>query len=125
VLRGMTDEIIRTEFGDIIGRDAHLRIIHSATENFIKSRGVMRSHTVLYGPPGAAKTSMFLKLKDFYERDSEVERVYALDATAISKAGLENWMLDRAEDGTLPEILYLEEVEKFDLNILLPLAIVA
>jgi hypothetical protein len=121
MLRGMTDEIIRSEFADIINRDAHLRTVHRSTEMFVKSGGKMRSHTIMYGEPGAAKTSMFLRLKDFYEKDSDVERVKVLDSTTLSKAGLENWILDRADDGTLPEIILFEEIEKYDMNVLLPL----
>jgi hypothetical protein len=120
-LRPLNSEVLSTEFSDIIGRDAHLRKIHAATEMFVESGKNMRSHTILYGEPGAAKTSMFMRLKAFYERESDVERVHALDATAISKAGLENWILDKAEAGELPEILYIEEVEKYDMNVLLPL----
>jgi hypothetical protein len=118
----MTDDVIATQFADIVGCDANLRLIHDATEAFIQSNGVLRNHTILYGEPGAAKTSMFMKLKEWYESDNcGVERVKALDATSISKAGLENWILDQADAGELPEILYLEEVEKFDMNVLLPL----
>ena len=44
-----------------------------------------------------------------------------VDAPTMSKAGLENWILDRAESGLLPEILVLEEMEKCDKDNLLSL----
>jgi hypothetical protein len=126
VAPALTDEIINTEFSELVGRDAHLRIIHDSTELFCDSGGIERAHTIAFGEPGAAKTSMFMLLKQFYESHSEFadgkhEIVHCLDATSITKAGLENYLLDKAEARELPKILYLEEVEKYDLNILLPL----
>lgn len=44
-----------------------------------------------------------------------------VDATTASKAGLENWLLDKAETGTLAEIIVLEEIEKQPLDNLLTL----
>jgi hypothetical protein len=121
ILPQMTDQVLAEDFPEIIDREAHLRTIHRSTEMFMRSEGAIRSHTILYGEPGACKTNMILALKRWYEKDSEVERVHLCDVTTISKAGLENWILDRAESGTLPEILALEEIEKYDMNVLLPL----
>jgi hypothetical protein len=120
-LEVITPEVFQTHFSEIIDREAHLRTMHKATEMYLRSEGKLRSHTILYGKPGACKTNMCLALKNWYERDSDVERVHCADATALTKAGLENWLLDHAEAGSLPEILLLEEIEKFDMNVLLPL----
>ena len=120
-LEPLTDEALSAHFSEIINREPHLRTMHKATQMFLRSAGKLRSHTILYGKPGACKTNMCLAMKAWYERDSEVERVHCLDATSVSTAGLENWVLDRAESGTLPEILYIEEIEKYDMNVLLPL----
>jgi hypothetical protein len=118
----LTPEVLTGDyFADIIDRDAHLRTIHAATQMFLRSKKKMRSHTILYGEPAACKTSMYEQLKEFYEQDDKIERVHMLDATTVSKAGLENWLLDKADAMELPEILCLEEVEKFDMNVLLPL----
>ncbi len=48
-------------------------------------------------------------------------RVTFVDATTASKAGLENWLLSKAEDGELTEIIVLEEIEKQPLDNLLTL----
>jgi hypothetical protein len=39
----------------------------------------------------------------------------------MTKAGLEDWLLLRAEEGSLPEIIVLEELEKQGEGVLLPL----
>jgi hypothetical protein len=116
VVPKLDDEAIQHHFSGLFSRDAHLRVIHDATEMYVNSQREYRSHTVLYGEPGAAKTVMFEMLKGFYELNSPVERVHIVDGTSLTKAGLENYLLDRAEAGELPEILVIEEIEKKDLK---------
>ena len=111
------DEVsIATNFSGLFSREPHLRVIHSATEMYSKTNGDRRSHTCLFGQPGAAKTVMFEMLKRFYEVNSPVPRVKILDGTSITSAGLENYLLDLAEANELPEIIVLEEIEKKDLR---------
>lgn len=96
-------------FDGIWDRDAHIRIIHAAVERFAKTG--QPSHTLLYSKPGACKTTLLQRLKKWYEADG-TERVAVLDGPTMSKAGLENWLISRSKDGTLPEILCIEEIEK-------------
>lgn len=121
VLPELTDKTLADNFGDIVDREAHIRTMHCSTCMFLRSNGLLRSHTILFGEPGSCKTSLILAMKDWYEKDSNVERVHIVDATAITKAGITNYMLDQADAGTLAEVYVFEEVEKFELNVLLPL----
>lgn len=96
-------------FKGIWDRDAHIRIIHAAVERYA-TKG-HPSHTLLHSKPGACKTTMFQRLKQWYEADG-TERVAVLDGPTMSKAGLENWLISRSTNGILPEILCIEEIEK-------------
>lgn len=73
---------------------------------------VCRSHVLLKGKPAGCKTRLFERFKAWYEKDSKAERVLFVDAHVMTEAGLENYLLDRAESGSLPEIIVLEEIEK-------------
>lgn len=117
-------------FGGIYERDSHIRLIHDSTNMFAATRHslkIKRSHTLLYGKPAACKTTIFEAFKAWYESDIDqnatqpIERVAMIDATTLTKAGLERWILNRSEEGTLPEILCLEEVEKHQPDNLLSL----
>lgn len=110
----LDETAINTKFNGLFSRDAYLRTIHASVEMFIKSNGERRSHTCLYGCPGSAKTITYQMLKDFYEENSKVERVHIVDGTSLTRAGLENYILDKAESRELTEILVIEEIEKKD-----------
>jgi predicted AAA+ superfamily ATPase len=107
----LTPEIYSNYFTGIYEREPHIRLIHSATRTFIESSGEERNHVLLYGEPAAAKTILFKAFKEWY--DDEVERVCIINSTTTSKAGLENWILEKAQTGLLPEILWFDEIEKF------------
>lgn len=105
----------------IYDREEHVRIIHDGVVDFFDTLErhaenprieVSRPHVLLKGPPAGAKTALFERLKDFYDDGADVERVTFVDTTTITKAGIENWILDKAEEGELTEILVLEEIEK-------------
>ena len=76
-----------------------------------------RSHVLLKGRPAAAKTTLLERLKRWYDdhhkatngRDDEV--VTFIDLPTATKAGPENWLLERAERDELAPIVVLEEVE--------------
>jgi hypothetical protein len=87
-------------------------IIHAGVKATVERGGEEPNHFLLYGPPAGAKTRVFKALKAFYEQGRAEERVAILDATTLSKAGLEKWLVERAQAGTLPLLLVLEEVEK-------------
>jgi hypothetical protein len=99
-------------FQGIYERDAHIRLIHDAMQTYVSTEGRKASHVLLYGEPAAAKTSLLQRFKAFYEQGGEVERVVFIDAQTMTRAGLEDWLLDRAERSDLPEVLVVEELEK-------------
>jgi len=81
---------------------------------------VSGDHLFLLGDFTVTHNSTLLdRLKTLY--DDEVERVVFVDAPTMTKAGLEKWLLDKAEKKTLPEILVMEEIEKCDKDNLLVL----
>jgi hypothetical protein len=108
----LTDNVIAERFADIYDREPHIRIINDAVQTHVLTEGRVRAHTVLYGEPGGCKTSVLERLKTVY--DDDTERMIFMDATTMSKAGFEKWILERAEDKNLPEILCIEEIKKVD-----------
>lgn len=113
-------------FSGIYERDAHIRLIHDSTKTFIASQGKTRSHVLMWGPPAGGKTTLGTKFKEFYEQDTDREVVAIIDGPTMSKAGLENWLLDQAERGSLPPIVFIEEIEKQDMdNLLTMLSVMA
>jgi hypothetical protein len=120
-LPDLTPELVADAFAGIYEREPHIRLIHDSMRTFVATQGRRASHVLLYGEPAAAKTSLYRKFKDLYERGSDVPRVLFLDAQTMTKAGLENWLLDQAKAGQLPEVLVVEELEKQDERVVLPL----
>jgi hypothetical protein len=120
VLPVLDDKTTESYFPGVFERDAHIRIVHKSVASFLETNKEERSHVLLYGLPAGCKTTVFAGLKKFYEQD-QVERVAMLDATTLTKAGLENWILERSRAKCLPEILCLEEIEKHNPNNLLSL----
>jgi hypothetical protein len=114
-------ELTAEAFDGIYERDAHIRLIHDSMLTYVSTTGQKASHILLYGDPGSAKRSLFQRFKELYEKDGDVERVVFIDTHTMTKAGLEDWLLQRAADKSLPEVLVLEELEKQDARILLPL----
>jgi hypothetical protein len=117
----LTPETYGSVFDGIYERDSHIRLIHDSLSLFVTTKGEMRPHTVLYGEPAAAKTELFKRFKAWYEKDSPVERVAEIDGHSMSRAGLEGWVIERTNDNCLPEVVFIEEIEKQDEKILLPL----
>ncbi len=120
-LPDLTPEVIEKAFNGIYEREEHVRLIHDSFRTYAATRGQKTSHVLLYGEPAAAKTSLFERFKDLYEQGSDIDRVVFLDAQTMTKAGLEDWLLGKAEEGSLPEVVVVEELEKQDEKILLPL----
>lgn len=108
----MSEDIMRGYFKGIYERESHVRVIHNAVENAILTEFKERDNILLFGPPATCKTQIVNRFKKFYERDSDVERVAIINATTTSKVGLENWILEKAKDKILPEILFFDEIEK-------------
>lgn len=104
-------EIEECYFGGIYERNAHIRLIHASTKTYLESGGDERNHTLLYGDPAACKSVLFERFKKWY--DDDCERVLRINATSASKAGLENFFLEKTKEGLLPEIIWFDEIEKF------------
>jgi hypothetical protein len=78
------------------------------------TNGKILPHVLLYGLPGSCKTMLMERFKKWYEADSKVERVSFVDCTTMTKAGVENWILDLVDSGLLPEVMVLDEIEKVE-----------
>lgn len=113
----INDDVMGEFFDGIYERNAHIRMIHRGVQAAIKSDFNERNHVLLYGQPAAAKTILFKRLKNWYESSNpEIERVAMINSVTMSKAGLESWLLEKAKDGLLPEILCFDEIEKFNMD---------
>lgn len=132
VVPALTRDVLSSYFGGIYERDEHIRIIHDAVTNYVSTLAawrrdntveVARSHILLKGKPAGAKTSLFERFKRWYEEASPgCERVTFVDMQTATRAGVENWLLDKAEQGELADIVVFEEIEKLQpLDNLLPL----
>lgn len=116
----LTHVAVKGYFDHIHERDAHIRLIHDCVRAYVRSGRQVRSHVLLHGKPAACKTTLFEAFKEFYEQDG-IQRVVFIDGPTLTKAGLENWLLELAEQNTLPEIICIEEIEKQNMDNLLTL----
>ena len=132
VVPALTPEVMTHFFEGVYERDEHIRVIHAAVENYVatlaawkedNSVEVARGHVLLKGKPAGCKTTVLERLKKWYETACPgAERMTFVDAQTATRAGLENWLLDRAEQGELADIVVFEELEKQQpLDTLLPL----
>lgn len=112
VVPDLTPSVMKEYFGKIKERAAHIRLIHQSTVTYRETNGEERNHTLLYGEAATCKSTVFEQLKKWYESDNTVERVMRVNATTLSKAGLESLLLERAEANMLPECLWINELEK-------------
>lgn len=118
----LTQEAMDTYFHGVYERDEHIRTIHSVVQLAADTEGKILSHVLLYGHPGSCKTVLMERFKAWYDAASPgAERVLWVDGTTTTKAGLERWLLDLAEEGSLPSVLVLDEIEKQDKDNLLSL----
>ncbi len=110
-LPALTPDVMKKYFRGIKERDAHIRLMYASIYNYKSTCGEDRNHTLLYGDPASAKSSLIKCFKNWFEEDG-VERITMINATTLSKAGLENWLLEKARIKMLPEILWINELEK-------------
>lgn len=108
VLPELTDEVLQTHFGRIFNREPHIRIIYDNLKTAVKTRFKTRHHILLKGPPACAKTELFLAFIDWLGDDL----IEPVDASTMTKAGLERLLLEKAHAGELKPILLFEEIEK-------------
>lgn len=95
----------RDYFSHIYDRDDQIQDIMQSLRTAADTQGEMRNHLVLYGPPGCGKTETGLAVARMLGDDC----VLRLDATATTKAGAENLILER---DVIPPVLIIEELEK-------------
>src|SRR3954452_1364475 len=110
----LTPEVLASHFRDVYERDAQLRLINDAVQTHVLTGGDIRAHTILFGLPGGCKSTLLERLKPLYDDDHE--RMVFMDATSMTKAGLENWLLEQIEIKSLPEIMVFEEIEKVEIK---------
>lgn len=133
VLPVLEPQTFETNFSGIFEREPQIRIIYDSLRTFMQSGKKKRSHVILYGKPASAKTTIFGRFKEWIENyiikhydikdvtAEECERIKMIDATTASKAGFEKEILNAAKAGMLPEVICLEEIEKFQPDRLLSL----
>lgn len=132
VVPPLTDEVMANYFAGVYERDEHIRVIHDAVVNHVatlaawkkdESAEIARSHVLLKGKPAGAKTRVFECFRRWYETACPgAERISFVDMHTATRAGIENYLLDRAEHGELGDIVVFEEIEKLQpLDNLLPL----
>jgi hypothetical protein len=100
-------------------RDAHLRLIWRSFRTYEETKGEERNHILLYGDAASAKSSVALGFKDWLDSLDGIERILHVNATTLSKAGLETLLLEKSTSGLMPEGLFVNELEKADSNDLL------
>lgn len=112
----LNDTIMKKYFNGIYEREPHIRLVHDSVKSYVESAHEDRNHMLLYGPPASCKTTILKRFKVWYEDGQDVERIALVNSTTISKAGLETWILQKAQEGTLPNILCFDEIEKFNMD---------
>jgi hypothetical protein len=126
----LTQEVIIKYFSGIYDREFHIRLMHDSVKNYFDTLAmnlkdpsveISRSHTLLKGDPGGCKTRLLERFKTWYEDGSPTERILFVDGPTMSKAGLENHLLNMAARNALPEIVVIEELEKQNQDNLLTL----
>lgn len=121
----MTEEVVNKYFNDVYERNPHINIINDSLHTFYRTGFNRRSHVLMYGPPATAKTKLLTKFRQWIT-DADVTgagagRFELIDGPSASRAGFERWLLEKAQNRELPQVLMLEEIEKNPLDSLLSL----
>lgn len=112
VVPELTNEVKEKYFTGIKERDAHLRMMYTSISTYRETNGEERNHMLLYGDPASAKSSVILGFKKWLDEVNGTERIMHINATTLSKAGLENLLLEKAQNKMLPECVWINELEK-------------
>lgn len=108
VLPPLTPEVYATYFSRLYNREPQIRIIYDSANLAVRTGFKERHHCLLRGPAGTAKTDLFISMCDFIGED----KVWKVDATTLTKAGLERELIQRSKDGVLQPFVLVEEIEK-------------
>lgn len=104
----LSEDVFSRYFSRIYNRESHIRVIYDHLSLAVKTNFKTRHHILLKGKPSCAKTELFLAFTDWLGEDF----IESIDASTMTKAGLERFLLSKAEEGTLKPILIMEEIEK-------------
>lgn len=104
----LNDAVLNTYFHRLYDREAHIRILYDQLKVAVKTGFKTRHHMLLKGDPGCAKSELFKCFIAWLGGDLFEE----VDASTMTKAGLELLLMNRAKSGTLKPILVMEEIEK-------------
>ena len=100
-------ESIDYVFEEIYGCGPQLRLVMSKVREAIACDFKVRSHGLLLGKPGAAKSFTLQKLALLFPKDA----VMWIDGTAMTSAGI----IDALKDAeTMPRFIFVEEIDKSD-----------
>lgn len=95
-------------FEDIYGCGPQLRMLMSRVREAIESDFAFRSHALLIGKPGAAKSFTLQNAAKLFPNDGAVMWI---DGTAMTSAGI----IDALKDAeTMPRFIFVEEIDKAD-----------
>jgi hypothetical protein len=108
VLPELTDEVIAKHFGRLYNREPQIRILYDSAKQAVRTNFKERHHILFRGPAGTGKTETILGFIEFLGP----HLVWKVDATTITKAGLERELVSRSQDGVLAPFLVVEEIEK-------------
>ncbi len=104
----LTDEVLARYFARIYDREAHIRIIYDNLALAVKTGFRTRHHLLLHGKPACAKTEILLCFIDWLGEGL----IMPVDASTMTKAGLERELLNASMERRLRPILIVEEIEK-------------
>lgn len=104
----LTPDVYSTYFHRLYNREPQIRIIYDSASLAVRSGFKERNHVLLRGPAGTAKTDLFTSFCNFIGP----EKVWHVDATTLTKAGLERELVRRSQEGVLQPFVLVEEIEK-------------
>lgn len=100
-------DMIDYAFEEIYGCGPQLRLVMTKVREAITNDFKVRSHGLLIGKPGAAKSFTLQKLALILPKES----VMWIDGTAMTSAGI----IDALKDAeTMPRFIFVEEIDKAD-----------
>ena len=124
VLPALSEETRDTYFGDIYERQDQLQELYGALRTHVETAGEVANHAILYGQPGACKTVLCERIRDWLNADGSRptnEWVRFVDGTTTTKAGAEQYFRNLVDGDDVPAVLVLDEIEKNEKSWLLSL----
>lgn len=108
VIPPLSEDIYAKHFGRLYNREPQIRIIYDSASLAARTKFRERHHVLLRGPAATAKTETFGGFIDWWGED----KVWHVDATTLTKAGLERELISRSKEGKLAPFVLIEEIEK-------------